>query len=182
LIEYAYTVDDAEPPFLLAEIVTLAAVAAPELSVTVTVIVYVPTFFKSCCRAGARAAALRDRPGDRLAAVAPVDRALVRVGGARVRESRRERDRLARAGDAARRRRGDLRPDREEVPGGHAVHVTVTEPELSDAVAAPSSASLTKTDDCPAAAVRVRPGGTVSVGRSRSSTMTFCVSTVWLPK
>ena len=54
--------------------------------------------------------------------------------------------------------------------------------ELSAALAAPSWASLTVADEAPFGTRTTTFGGAVNVGRSVSTTVTFCVFTVWLPK
>ena len=67
-------------------------------------------------------------------------------------------------------------------PAGMPVRTTVTEPELSEAVGAPSSASVTTSDVVPAGAARVTFGGAVSAGAWLSVTVTVCVFVVALPK
>ena len=73
-------------------------------------------------------------------------------------------------------------PTGKRFPDGTPLRTTVTAPALSVAVALPSWASPTKTDDCVPVTVRLMLAGTVSTGRSVSATVIFCVFTVLLPK
>ena len=69
------------------------------------------------------------------------------------------------------------------LPAGTPLRTIVTgRPELSVAVAAPSSASLTTTDVWVPVAARVTFAGAVTTGFSVSLTVIFCVFTVLLPK
>ena len=73
-------------------------------------------------------------------------------------------------------------PTGKTFPAGTPVRTSVTAPELSVAVAVPSSASVTTIDDAVPGICRVTFGGTTSTGFSVSVTVTSWVATVWLPK
>src|SRR5690242_11872251 len=73
-------------------------------------------------------------------------------------------------------------PGAKTLPAGTPERVSVTDPELSEAVAVPSSASVTTIDVAVATMVRATFGGTTIVGLTRSTTVTVWVFVVTLSK
>src|SRR4051794_10523271 len=73
-------------------------------------------------------------------------------------------------------------PTGKTLPAGTPVRTIVTDPALSVADALPSSASVTTIEVTPVATCRITAGGTIRTGFSVSTTVTFWVTTVWLPK